>query len=239
MTTASILIPWMASPDRAGAYGWVLGRWAQHPDVDLVVGSCRGVWCKAEAVANALWRVTTSILVVHDADVWCDGTTEAIEAVRGGAPWAVPHRLVHRLTGAASRAVLDGAPTCTTLPIVQHRPGSRARPYGGVPGGGIVVLPTEHYRRVPLDPRFEGWGQEDEAWGLALHAVLGPPARGTAPLYHLWHTPQPRTNHHIGSRDGQRLLVRYATAARHSPEAVMAIIDEGRGVLDVTSHMGT
>jgi len=42
------------------------------------------------------------------------------------------------------------------------------RPYPGYPGGGITVLPRSTYTEVPLDLRYEGWGQEDESWAHAL-----------------------------------------------------------------------
>ncbi|MFD5184021.1 hypothetical protein ACFWMQ_15695 [Streptomyces sp. NPDC058372] len=160
------------------------------------------------------------MLIVADADVWVD-VSEAMTAVDDGAPWAVPHASVRRLTEGAARAVLAGAPLGD---------GPLAEPaYRGVEGGGVTVLPRILYEQAPLDPRFAGWGQEDEAWGIALRAVAGQPWRGAAPLYHLWHPPQDRLSRRWGSRDGMTLYRRYRHAARR-PEEVRSLLAEIGGI---------
>jgi hypothetical protein len=101
------------------------------------------------------------------------------------------------------------------------------RPYLGVPGGGIMVLSRETYEQVPLDWRFKGWGQEDEAWGAALAAVAGKGWRGTEPLYHLWHPPQPRQNRAIGSDESRHLRNLYLKARRF-PDEMEALLTVAR-----------
>lgn len=98
--------------------------------------------------------------------------------------------------------------------------------YQGFAGGGITVLPVRTYLDVPLDTRFTGWGGEDEAWALALRALVGPPWRGTAPLWHLWHPPQDRASRRWGSPEARDLYLRYRRAARH-PDRMRALIAEG------------
>lgn len=130
-------------------------------------------------------------MIVADADVWTDGIAAAVTAVASGrARWAVPHRLVRRLTENATRAVLGGAP-------LDGQPTQETHP--GVAGGGIVVLARDVLEGVPMDPYFEGWGQEDQAWALALTTLAGPMWRGTADLVHLWHPPAPRRSRAVGS----------------------------------------
>lgn len=221
--TVSVLIPWR--PDgrhRDQAWAWVRRWWsATHPDWQLVAGTCLGgPWVKATAAGNALAQADGDILVIADADVICHGVDEAVEAVRRGAPWAVPHGKVYRLTAEATAAVLGGAKPasvaqCTTQP-----------PYMGIGGGGITVLPRDVYERVPLDPRFVGWGGEDESWALALGAMAGKHWRGTAPLFHLWHESQPRLNRHVGSAASRALHVRYQYASQDGPAAMRALLAE-------------
>jgi hypothetical protein len=158
-------------------------------------------------VEAALELTDADLLVVHDADVWCDALDDAIEAVRAGAPWAMPHRRVYRLTEDATNAALDGGDLGG--PTVEH-------PYIGWQGGGIVVLPRTTYRDCPLDPRFAGWGAEDEAWARALVALHGKPWRGRAPLWHLWHPPQPRVSRRMGSESSDALLARYVIAGKRA-----------------------
>ncbi len=99
----------------------------------------------------ALEQTDADILVVADADVWCEETPDAVEAVVDGAPWALPHTRVRRLTRASTRWLLSG-----------HEPDPgydvEERPYRGLMGGGITVLSREVIRSIPLDPRFVGWG---------------------------------------------------------------------------------
>ena len=97
------------------------------------------------------------------------------------------------------------------------------RPYHGWAGGGIVVTTGETYRQAPLDPRFVGWGQEDEAWALALSVLVGKPRRGTADLVHLWHPPAERKSRSVGNHNNLALLNRYQRAARNA-DAMRALV---------------
>jgi hypothetical protein len=217
--TVSVLIPFASAEAwRLRARDHVVG-WYRTQGFDVVEGSCDGPWRKAVAVADAASRATGDTFVVADADCLCDGVTRAVAAVWAGAPWAIPHGLVHRLDEAATEEVYGGAdPAATT--------GRIERPYHGFAGGGIVVLPRATYLSVPLDPRFEGWGQEDEAWAAALTSLAGPAARGSADLHHLYHPAPPRLARHIGSPASKQLLGRYSRAARAGRPAMRAILDE-------------
>lgn len=163
----------------------------------------------------AVESARTDIVVVADADVWCDGLPEAAEAVRDGAAWAVPHRLVHRLTETATRSLIAGG-----SPDEYEQ-----RPYPGVEGGGVIVTRRDTLLEIPLDPRFVGWGQEDVSHGVALRTLLGGCWRGTADLIHLWHPPQERLSRKVGSLQGRALGRRYFDA-RRSPDEMRALLAE-------------
>lgn len=222
--SVSVLVPYRPeSPERAQAWAWVAGWWADiHPEWQIVTGTCEGPWVKAHAVGDALARADGDVLVIADADVVCAGVAEAVAVVRAGAAWAIPHHRVYRLGDAASQRVYAGHP----VDKAACRPGSLARaPYIGVEGGGMVVLRRATYERIPLDPRFAGWGGEDLSWGLALRTLTSPPWRGVAPLWHLHHRPAPRLNAHVGNPASHALHVRYQYAARH-PAVMAALIAE-------------
>jgi hypothetical protein len=157
---------------------------------------------------------------VCDADVWCDGLDEAFAAVRDGAAWAVPHGKVHRLTPQATEAVYESGLLAGEL---------EQRPYLGHAGGGIVVLSRELWEQVPIDPRFVGWGREDDAWAKALTTLAGKPWRADHPLWHLWHPPQDRPSRTRGSRPTERLWQQYRTADRQRIETLIA---EARKLLE-------
>ena len=161
-------------------------------------------------------------IIVADADVICEGISAAVHAVtEQRSPWAIPHRMVYRLTEQAT--------------IVAHAigelPGPQPRSnfedvYQGVAGGGIVVLPRTTIDQVPLDPRFRGWGQEDMSWAHALTMLTGHPWRGMEPLFHLWHEPQNRDKRGVGSAAGRALWDRYRACCTRND--MLALIGEAR-----------
>lgn len=211
----TVVVPWRHTADRAQAWEWLQNRWAEaHPDWQVVAGTCgTKSWCKSRAVADGVSRAKADILVVADADVWCDGVTAAVAAVKAGAAWAIPHYRVLRLTKPSTAEVLATGHWPT-----RRQPTTYAqRPYPGRPGGGMVVLTKAAYASVPIDPRFVGWGQEDESWALALGTMLGNSWRGTADLWHLWHEPMVRQSRAIGSAASLALHRRYVRAMRNKP----------------------
>lgn len=215
--TAVVVIPWRGGcAHREASLGCVLERWRAAGFEPVLGGAPEGAWCKADAVAEALSHAAgDDVLVMADADVWTEGIGQAIEAVASGAPWAIPHAMVHRLTADATAAVLaTGVLGGATV----------QRPYRGFEGGGITVMPRRLYEQVPLDRRFAGWGQEDEAHALALTTLAGAPWRGTAPLFHLWHPPQPRDSRRWGSVPSRALWQRYRLAT--TPQAMRDLLAE-------------
>lgn len=216
----SVLVPWRPTPQRQRLWDYLRPMW-EALGWQIVEGTCEGRWSKGRAVADALSRAEGEVLVVADADVWCSGVVDAVNAVNSGKAWAIPHYRVLRLTAPATAEVLASGEwprRRTTITYAQ-------RPYPGRPGGGIVVLSRDAYRRVPMDPRFIGWGQEDEAWALALGTLVGPSWRGTEDLWHLWHDPQPRQSRTVGSAASLALHRRYA-GARKNPAKMAALIGE-------------
>ncbi len=222
--------------DQAWAYvrRWYQTKW---PGWQVVQGACPpGPWVKAHGLGAAFARSDGDILVVSDADVACDGLGLAVAAVETGvAPWAAPHRRVYRLTADATARVLAGQP----MPDIPARtprrrtPGTRPKPWRApdyaevhtaMLGGGLVVLPRTLYEQVPMDPRFQGWGGEDAAFGHALSLLAGRPFRGTAPCMHLHHPPQERITRAVGGIESRDLARRYRAAT--TPDQVRAILAE-------------
>jgi hypothetical protein len=224
-----VAIPWRETdPHRVAALQWVARQWESVGHTGIMLGAS-GIedWCKALAVENAIRDQPGDILVVSDADAWSPGVVEAIQHVRDGAAWAVPHYKVYRLNQDATAEVLAGREPHEDMPLDPFRPDLPGFAYAGVLGGGIVVLRREVYEDCPLDPRFRGWGQEDESLGLALTCLHGPPVRLDHPLWHLWHPPQQRKTRGVGSDEGMALYKRYSRAKRR-PEQMRALIEEGR-----------
>lgn len=232
MVSVEVIVPWRPSPERQRIWNWVRDRYHQkHPDWTVTEAPGRdGDWCKAWAVHDA--QPTADVVVVADADVWCDGLSEAVSAVEQGAAWAMPHLRVHRLTSEATEAVLNGGPLAGELEQDHYR---------GTEGGGLVVLPRTTLQDVPLDPRFHGWGGEDHSWACALHTLAGPLWRGRADLWHLWHPPQPEMDR-FGSKFGgpvNRSLHRRYMGGCHDLDRISRLVGEAKELLWASSSSST
>lgn len=221
MAVVEVIIPWRGGcPHRERALDWVLDQWHRIGWPVTVAELAAGPWIKAKAVTPAVETSTADVIAVADADVWCDGISKAIGAVEQGAAWAIPHTYVRRLDEPSTVNVYAGGDfDSATL---------AERPYRGHDGGGLVALRRDTYLDMPLDPRFDGWGQEDDAWGHALRVTHGKPWRGTTPLIHLWHPPAARMFRAVGSHAGLALFRRYWNC--RTPAAVRALVDEFKGV---------
>ena len=217
-----VVIPFSGDCEhRARALSFTVGRWRSDGYPVTVAGTEGAEWCKAAAVNPAASSSTAEVLIVADADVLCapEAVEAAVRAVQSGErQWAVPHRSVHRLAEESTSAVLAGADPAG-LPLSE-------RAYLGVLGGGVIVAARETLLDTgPFDPRFTGWGQEDECAAIALTCLHGEPWRGKAALYHCWHPPQPRLTRRRGSRPSWDLRRRYI-AARRDPALMRALIEE-------------
>lgn len=223
--SVAVVVPWRGGcPYRERALAWIRRKLEATGYRVVVAEAPPGPWIKAAAVMPAIENLDEDLVVVHDADVWSPaGLPVALEAVREGAGWAMPHRGVFRLTEASTDQLLDGDRDFEVMALEQPA-------YLGWEAGGVVVARRETLLDVPMDPRFTGWGLEDESWALALGTLAGPVHRGRAPLAHLWHPPQERPLGAEGRRRGSnpeswRLMMRYA-AARNQPDAMRAILEE-------------
>lgn len=230
-----ILVPWRGGcRHRAAAWVWVCARYAASSPGWSIRREVQndGPWRKGLAVARAVSASDADVVAVADADVWSSELPKAVAEVEAGAPWAMPHSRLIRLGAGGTRAILAGE-TPVGHPLDQP-------PYRGIDGGGIVVLSREVLTAVPIDPRFEGWGQEDESWAIALRTLLGPAWRGDGVLVHLWHPPQARASRRHGSPTGWALRRRYVRA-RNEPRAMSALIGEAHehlGSVDPALHRG-
>lgn len=221
----AVVVPWRGGcPHREAAWDFISQRWRTfYAGWELVVGTCLDPWCKGLAVADALTRTDADVIVLADADVWCDGVDAAVEVVMARGGWAVPHWHVRRLDEASTVAVLDGAAFDETLTLSRD-------PYVGYPGGGLTVISRDLLSLAPIDPRFVGWGQEDQSAAAAWQTLAGKPWRSFPPLWHLWHPPAPRRDRRYGSGASERLWRRYRNA-NGKPPLMRQLLGEARELL--------
>lgn len=229
MNTAVIVpLSELLDDDRQRAWRWVETRYrTSQPEWEIVTGTCTGPWIKANAVADAITKTSADLLIVADSDVWCVQLPEFVARVADGTlEWATPHSRVFRLNRLGADHLLDG-----TLDLGSHPPKRwLTQSHQAMLGGGLVVVPRALYERCPLDPRFVGWGGEDESFGRALCTFTSRRSarlHGANVLWHLHHAPQQRLNRKVGNEANAALGERYRLAAG-DVAATAALIEEGR-----------
>lgn len=225
--TVDVIVPYSGGDThRALAWGWVHERYRQeYPKWGVRTGDASTPWVKALAVENALRRSTADTLVIADADVWVENLGSYVERVEyGEKDWACPQIRVFRFNAEGSSLIYDGD---EPIDVALRRGHLVQAPYKRMLGGGLIVIKRELYDRVPLDPRFVGWGGEDHAWGYALLTLAGDRIQGRELLWHLWHPPAERIGRATYNDESMALFTRYQNAASNV-ELMQSIVDEGR-----------
>jgi hypothetical protein len=182
------------APDRVRLWNFVEKHYRHfHPQYEILEGRCpQPMWVKGSAILDGLQRSRAEIIVIADADCLVDPAAleQAIQSVRDGAAWAMPHDLVYRADALQTAKIMLTDPT--VMPLLPDRHSVAREPYTGASGGGIVVMRRVDYDAVGGIPMaFNGWGSEDKALALLNETLLGQCVRGTADLLHLFHAPQP------------------------------------------------
>lgn len=225
--TVAVLVPFRGGePHRDRNWSWVRSRYEQA-GFDVIVGTTdvEG-FSRTQAILNAREQSDADVFIVADADVWTDPA-----ALLGGVSqarasgWAVPNEKLHRLSEESTWRVLAGE-DWHGLPLSTDN-AQDSKPYRVHEGGTLLIVTAEAFDTAPPDPRFVGWGQEDDAWALALRCLVGVPWRGAADLVHLWHPAEPRQTRIIGNDRNVQLVTRYRNARRR-PDVMRALIEEGR-----------
>lgn len=224
MTTA-VIVPWLPGcPHRERAWEWVQRQYSEnHPTWEIVTGSPEP-FSRSRGILEAARKTDADVLVVSDADVYCD-PSEAVDAA-GEHGWAVPHLFLHRLSEASTACVLAGE-DWRGLPLSTDN-AQDSKPYKGNEAGTLLVIRQDVLEDVPPDPRYVSWGQEDTSWSKALRVLVGPPWRGDRDLPHLYHPPASRLSRVKGSEENMQLYRRYKQA-RH-PQLMRRLVDEAKAV---------
>lgn len=225
----SIVFPFRAGClYRERAFDWCRAWWAEaFPEFEQIVGeSPDGPFSRSAAMLDGAARAEGEVLVFADTDVWCEpaAVLAAIDAVSEHG-WAVPHRLLHRLSPESSDLFMAGHPL-EGLELSSDNSRDMS-PYVGNATGTLLVTHKNAFTEAPPDPRFRGWGQEDNAWWVTLQTLVGSCWRGDADLVHLWHPPAERSDRKVGNPVSLSLWRRYRKANNH-PDVMRALINEWR-----------
>jgi len=188
-----------------------------HPGWSVRLAPCpTRRWSKGAAANPVIAGGRAEVVILADADSIVPAlplTAAVTAATRTG--WAVPHTRVQRMSQDDTGRVLAGQ---------RGIPASLECERPALAGGGIVVATRQAWETVNgIDPRFFGWGGEDQALGMALTHLVGQPWTPPAPviLWHLWHPSGPRT----ATDQSKQLWRRYKTA-RQSPDMMRDLVKE-------------
>jgi predicted glycosyltransferase involved in capsule biosynthesis len=201
----SLLIPFSSKdPVRQDTFEWLLEYWSYElPDAEVIVGKCKSkIFCKGEALNNAVGKSKGKVLVVLDADAYMDGEvldkcadTILEELAYGNKMWYVPYRNLYRLTKEATELVTSSDPwdsfrfpTSMDLEYVEDKDIGYRSKYGARYGAMAMMFPREAYDILGcFDERFKGWGGEDIALLRAIDTLFGKHKTSNNDIYHLWH----------------------------------------------------
>lgn len=220
----AVIVPWLPSDEhRVAAWEWNQLWWGKNFPEWGLVESTSTPYTKGAAAHAGVKMTDAETLVIADADCFVQQVEEfraLVEQVdQGKSSWVVPHKLVHRLTQAASKQLYDEGRL--------YAEALQSPRYQGCIGGGMTVLSRKAWGLSGgIDPRFQNWGGEDYSFGYALECLVGPPFRGDLSLIHLWHPVQgPKQR----MSPANSLLMRRYQGARRSVATMRGILAERGG----------
>lgn len=190
----------------------------------------RDPFSKTIAVNNAFRRATGDVIAVIDADVWVELETleEAADLIRRKkAAWVRPADTVLRLSEATTFELIAQP---ADIPTPDFRV-SECDAITGTVGLAFVISAKTFRDLAGMDPRFRGWGWEDNAFNMAARILHGREVLFTKPLVHLWH-PHSRDDKGrkvwAGQQDRNATLgSRYSKARRNAAE-MRKLVEEAR-----------
>lgn len=244
----SLLIPFSSKDSiRKKNLQWLLQYWRHElPHAEIIIGRSRSkIFCKEEALNDAVRRSSGKILVILDADAYLPGhiikhcANRILEELdHGHHLWYVPYRNLYRLTEEASSWIINSEPShplrfpTPPSPWMVENWGDKSK-YGHRYGAMIMMFPRKAYDILGgFDERFKGWGGEDIALLRALDTLYGKHKTTNNDILHLWH-PFIGDTHVTRKWAGQtaansnsELANKYSKASR-LPTEMRRLVDEG------------
>lgn len=177
--SCSLIVPWRAGdPRREEIWDWCKRFWAVHyPELELIeVDDGQEPFSRGGSRNLGAEMAKGDILVFADADTLVGHVHGAIElAEKGWWCFAYPAGMYCALTEEATDKLLTTDPGEHLMEPVQEQCRQRITSYGGV-----LVVPREAFDAAGgYDPRFVGYGFEDNAIMFALDTMWKPHERAT------------------------------------------------------------
>ncbi len=167
-----------------------------------------GPFNRSAAINTAAAR-RWGVAVIADADTWVPARqlTEAITTANRTGRLVAAFTSVVELDRDCTAAILAGGTGVNSLGV------ERIRTAALEIQSSMLVIPRTLWDHIGgFDPRFAGWGGEDNAFWHAATLIGGRPIRIDGPAFHLWHEPGCRDKTTPEYRANLALWQRYRSA---------------------------
>ena len=221
----SLIVPWKYAYDRERIWSYLWPAWEEEGfEVILSPLSDFEIWRKGKAWAQGLQKASCDFVCLMDADCWVPKLSDAVGLLSQGHRWVQGQDTVLRFDEATTQRLLRGEIALEEAGRMDHVWEDEPRKASAGVG---TILRREDADEIPLDPRFVGWGYEDNAWWEALSTLYGPPGRLPSSIcFHLHHRPQPDKDRVPTSQKPNWLLWRQYVRARGRPERMRKLLSE-------------
>jgi predicted glycosyltransferase involved in capsule biosynthesis len=189
----SLLFPFKDDGTRLAQFELLQKRWAHFmPEAEIIVSDDDGgtPFSKTIAVNNCYKKSSGNILAMVDADVWLNPKVirESAKMIESGkASWVQPCNQVYRLNKEYTQKVLNRNYYDVLPPLKPAVDCERITKVIGL----IAMFSRKDFEAVGgMDPRFRGWGWEDNCFNQLMNYHSGPSYKGKSVVYHLWHPRQ-------------------------------------------------
>ena len=182
----SLIVPWRTDHGpREEIWNWNKERWQELYDCEIVeCDSGDEIFSRGKSRNQGVEQAKYSDLVIADSDTVADeeALTELLCSGLTQQSWYIPYDegRYYNLNEDATKELLKMNPGS-----VLREPVKGEWEFKITSWAGVLVLPRHAF--CGYDPRFVGWGWEDNAFQLRMDQTFKPFERRSGYVMHMWH----------------------------------------------------
>lgn len=184
----SVLMTWRPrNPDRERTFPYIFNHYRQtFPDAQFILcDDPNPNFNRGRALIEGVREAAGETLLFADADCWIspEALHRGVQLAPQVASFVVPFFTVNYLDKVATELVLQGV-SPDSPDLIENYERQWLKPTTGICN---IVQKDRYLSSGGFDPRFDGWGFEDSAWGMAMETFYGEIHYDHVPAYHLYH----------------------------------------------------